>query len=117
MKTITKELNLLDREDLEKAASEYLGRKVSVSEMDCTLVRCIPCDSEEPEGAYLELKIGDESFDSLDLFWGENMGGHYLNGKRLSLDEPWAAAEEIFDPDTLTADDFKSFESCVDGSD
>ena len=117
MTTITKELNLLDKEDLEKAVSEFLGRDVSVSEMECTLVHSIPADTGEPDGAILELTTGDDSCDSLDLFWGENMGGHYLNGKRLSLDEPWATAEEIFNPDTLTMDDFKSFDSRVDGSD
>lgn len=117
MKTITKELNLLDREDLEKAVSEYLGREVSVSEIECTLVHCVPCDTEEPNGAYLELQIGDDSCDSYDLFWDEELDGHYLEGKRLSLDEAWADAEEIFDQDTLTTDDFKSFESSVDGSD
>ena len=38
MKTIFKEINLLDIEDIEKAVSDYLGEPVSIKDMDCSFV-------------------------------------------------------------------------------
>lgn len=114
MKTITKELNLLDVEDVEKAISEYLGRKVDISEVDCYLAFCVPADTCEPDGMYLNFEIDEESFDSFDLFWDDDKDGYYLDGKVLSLSEPYAKVEEIFNFDVSA---FKSFETGVDSSD
>ena len=114
MKTIMKELNLLDIEDIEQAISKHFDQKVAVSEVECTLVYCIPVDSREPNGAYLDFTIGEDSCDSFDVLYDDELNGHYLNGKRLSLDEPWLPAEEIFNFDVSA---FKSFETFIDGSD
>ena len=114
MKTITKEINLLDIEDIEQALSGWFDTEVKIGEVECRLAHCVPADTGEPNGAYLEFQIGDESCDSLDVLYDEDLKGHYLNGKRLSLDEPWAAKEEIFAFDVSA---FKSFDAWVDGSD
>ena len=114
MKNVTKELNLLDVEDIESALSDYFEKKVTISEVICTLTHFIPLDTQEPCGACLDFQIGDDSCDSFDLFYDEDLNGHYLNGKRLSLDEPWLPEEEIFAFDVSM---FKSFESAVDTSD
>ena len=114
MTTITKELNLLDIADIEAALSAYLDRSVTISQVECTLVRMIPADTEEPEGAYLEFRVGDDECDSIDLFCEEDGDEHCLKGKRLSLDEPWVPAEEIFHFDVSA---FKAFDSWVDNSD
>lgn len=114
MKTITKKLNLLEASDIEKALSEHFERPVSLSEVECSLVHCVPCDTYTAEGQYLELTVGDDDTDSFDLFWDEELNGHYLDGKQLSLDCKWADADEVFAFDTSK---FKSFESYTDGSD
>lgn len=114
MKTIVKEINLLDIEDIEEAISSHLGKKVSISDVDCSLAYCIPCDTEEPSGMYIAFTIGDKSLDSFDLFWDDDKGCHCLNGKRLCLDEPWLPVEEVFHFDTSA---FKSFDSWTDSSD
>ena len=112
MKTITKEINLLDIEDIEEALSEYLGRKVSIYEVDCELVYWIPLDTFEPGGAYLEFRIRDERCDSFDVFGDEE--DHVWKGKKLALVEPWLPVEEIFNFDVSA---FKSFDSRTDNSD
>ena len=114
MKTITKELNLLDIDDIEQALSEHLGRKVAVSEVDCTLVYCIPMDTEEPNGAYLEFQIGDEGCSSFDVLYSDEEEAHFWQGKKLALDEPWLPVEEIFNFDVSA---FNSFASYTDSSD
>ena len=115
MKTIIKEINLLDKEDIEEAISEYLGRPVSIAEIECTLAYCIPAE-QDPSGAYLEFTVEDEDVDSYDLFYSKEYAeeGHYWKGKRLSIDEPWLPVEEIFN---FSIEDFKSFNSWVDSSD
>lgn len=114
MKTITKEINLLDIEDIEQALSEHLGRKVAISEVDCTLVYCIPMDTEEPSGAYLEFRVGSDECSSFDVLYSDDEDAHYWQGKPLALDEPWLPVEEIFNFDVSA---FKSFDSGVDSSD
>lgn len=99
MKTIIKEINLLDIADIEHAVSNYLGKKVTISKIDCSLVYCIPLDSGEASGMYFELKIGEDFCNSFDLFFDEELDGHYLEGKRLCLDEPWLPVNEIFNFD------------------
>ncbi|MBE6789167.1 MAG: hypothetical protein E7539_05815 [Ruminococcaceae bacterium] len=114
MKTITKEINLLDIADIEQAVSNHLGKKVTISEIDCSLAYCIPMGSGKASGMYLELTIGDDFCDSLDLFFDDELNGHYLDGKPLCLDEPWLAINEIFNFDVSV---FKSFDSWTDSSD
>lgn len=113
MKTIIKELNLLDIEDIEKAVSSQMDRQVTISEIECSLVYCIPCDSGEASGMYLEFTVDDEQLYSFDLFYDED-DGHCLDGKKLSLDEPWLPVSEVFNFDTSA---FKSFDSWTDSSD
>ncbi len=114
MKTIIKEINLIDIADIEYAVSNHLGKKVTISKIDCSLVYCIPLDSGEASGMYFELKIGEDFCDSFDLFFDDKLDGHYLNGKRLCLDEPWLPVNEIFNFDVSV---FKSFDSWTDSSD
>ena len=114
MTTITKEINLLDVSDIEQAVSKHLGRTVVISEIECSLAYCIPMDSGEASGMYFELNIEDDSCDSFDLFWNDDLTGHYLDGKRLCLDEAWLPVEEIFNFDISV---FKSFDSWTDSSD
>ena len=113
MKTIIKELNLLDIEDIENAVSSRIERQVTIAEIECSLVYCIPCDSGKASGMYLELTVDDEQLYSFDLFYDDD-NGHYLDGKKLSLDEPWLPASEVFNFDTSV---FKSFDSWADSSD
>ena len=114
MKTIIKELNLLDIEDIEKAISSHLGKKISISEVDCSLVHCVPCDTGMASGMYLEFTVGDEYFSSFDLFWDDDKKGHYLNEVHLGLEESWLEPEEVFNFDTSV---FHSFDRYTDGSD
>ena len=94
--TVTKKLNLLDVEDVRQALSRRFGREVGIWEVDCTLVRCIPPDRWDLPGAYLEFRVGDDLCDSNDLFWDDELGGLFLEGKRLSLDGPVLTEDEIF---------------------
>ena len=71
-------------------------------------------DSGEACGMYLELSVGEDYIDSFDLFFDDELNGHYLNDKRLCLDEPWLPVEEIFNFDVSA---FKSFDSWTDSSD
>ena len=116
MKTTTKtiEINLLEKEDIEKILSSHLGEKIDISDVSCTLVHCIPCDTEEPNGAYLEFEVNGEEVDSFDVIWDDDEGCHRYKNKKLRLDEPWVTEEEIFAFDTSL---FASFDSIVDGSD
>jgi len=114
MKTIVKELNLLDIEDIEQAVSNFIGEQISISQIECSLAYCIPMDTGKPIGMYLELDVGNKSFDSFDLFYNEKLKGHYLNGKQLCLDESWLPINEIFNFDVSA---FKSFDSWTDSSD
>ena len=134
-KHIAIERNLLDIGDIEEALSAFFKRTVSIGDVECTLAHCVPLDTETPSGAYLDFKvendgnespnlvwnekkedydIGDDTCSSFELFWDEEKNGHYLNGKRLSLDEPWLPKEEIFSFDVSA---FKSFKEWTDSSD
>ena len=94
--------------------SVFLGRKVSIAEMDCSLSYCIPADTCEPSGMHFVLTIADDECDSYELFYDEEMRGCFLNGKPLCLDEPWLPISEIFNFDVSA---FKSFKSEIDSSD
>ncbi len=114
MTTVTKELNLLDAEDVERSVSERLGRTIRIREMECRLNHRIPFVSGEPGGAYLVFKVGEEACDSYDLFWDKEREGHFLRGRRLSLDEAWASAADVF---SFDVSGFKQFDSWIDTSD
>ncbi len=114
MTTITKEFNLLDIEDIEQALSEHFDKNVSISEVSCSLVYYIPCDTEEPSGMSLDFSVDGMYCDSYELFKDPNEWGHKLNGKPLSLDENWLPVEEILNFDVSV---FKSFDSYTDNSD
>lgn len=119
MKTIIKEINLLDIEDIEEALSSYMGKKISIADVECRLVYCVPADTNEASGMYLEF-IADENTSfidgpaSFDIFKNDMDEYHYWKGKKLSLDEPWLPVEEIFNFDVSA---FKSFDSWTDSSD
>lgn len=113
-KRIAIERNLLDIGDIETSLSARFKRPVSVGEAKCTLAHCVPLDTETPSGAYLIFRVGKSEFDSFDLFWDKENEGHYLNGKRLSFDEPWLPKEEIFSFDVSA---FKDFDEWTDSSD
>ena len=71
MTTVTKELNLLDIEDIEEAFNALLGfeRKIPISEMDCTIIYDI--DSRNGfTGKAILFDYGDEwdLFDANELF-------------------------------------------------
>ena len=109
MTTITKELNLLDIEDIEEALSTHFGKRVSVSEVTCWFVYHIPFETEIPSRMDLEFSLnGERPFEG--LFWDRDKGGHYWKGKRLALNEPWLPIEEVFNFDTAV---FESFYCCT----
>ena len=119
MKTITKNYNALDVEDIENAVSKEIGKEVKINDIKCILEHSIPRDEEVPSGQILRFLVdADDTHpygyccDSIDLWDGEE--GHFLNGKQLALDEEWARADIIFAFDVSL---FKSFEEEVDGSD
>ena len=106
MKTITKELHLLDIEDVESALSLILEETVSISDVDCYLVYCIG-NLGFPEGMFLNFSVYDnEELLSFDVFSAKNRI-HYWDGKWLSLNEAWLPVNEIFNFDPAA---FKSFD-------
>lgn len=109
MKTITKELNLLDVEDIEQALSKYFGREISISDVECCLVYCVPID-EGPDGMYLEFTVNGEYCDSFDVFDED----HFIGNKQLSLNEMALPVREIFN---FNVSAFKSFDRYADSSD
>ena len=119
MKTITKEINLLDIEDIEEALSIHVGKKIVISDVACSLVYCVPADTNEPSGMYLEFVVDDsldyyENPSSFDIFQNEEGNCHYWKGKQLALDEPSLPIDQIFNFDVSA---FKSFDSWTDSSD
>lgn len=106
MKTIVKELNLLDIEDVEEALSSYWGEKVSIANIECTLVYCPPLsDPSLSSCMYLVLAEGKKECASWDLF-GEPEN-YIWKGKKLSLSEPWLPTKEIFTFDVSVFKQFK----------
>ena len=107
MKTIIKEINLLDIEDIEEALSSYIGKKISISDVSCSLVHCVT-ESDEPDGIYLEFWVGDqeEAIESLEVFWDDEKNCHGWKGKVLDWDNSWPSIEELFNFDISA---FKSF--------
>ena len=109
MKTIVKEIHLLDIEDIEKAVFDYLGEQVSIKDMSCSFVYYL--SGFDPNGMGFTL-CGNGMSDyvsSYDLFYDEEKKVHYLNGKRLILDEPWLPVNEVFNFDTSVFSFFESY--------
>ena len=116
MTTITKEFNLLDVEDIEKALSKWFEREIKISEVDCTLIYCIPCDGSEQDGSYMEFNIGEEGVNSLFLFGDETdyTKGEMVDGKELSYYRHCLSPKDIFN---FPISRFKSFVCDLDNSD
>ena len=119
MTTITKEINLLDIEDVEEALSAYIGKKISITDVECRLAYSSPMNENKPCGMYLEFIVDENtSFldgpSSFDIFNNDSEGYHYWKGKRLALEEPWLPVNEIFN---FNVSVFKSFDSWTDFSD
>lgn len=106
--TITKELVLLDAQDIEKALSDYFKKDISISEVDCQLVYHFCQEIDEGAEAIFDFTVGDDRCDSVDLFFNRDLVGHYLNGTHLSLDDPFLPVEQLLNFDTSL---FKSFDS------
>lgn len=103
MKTVTKELNLLDIEDIEEALCSYWGKPVSIADVECTLwYHTNIKDNHLPACMALEFVEGENWVFSDDIFTID----HTWKGKALSLSEVWLPAEEIF---AFDVDAFKSF--------
>ena len=113
-KTITKELNLLDIEDIELALSKHYDRKISISEVKCTLVYCIPLDTCELSGSYLEFDVGDDWCESFELWYDEEENELLVNGKEPSFVRECLCQEDVFNFDVSV---FKKFECRTDSSD
>ena len=110
MTTITKELNLLDIQDIEEALSIYLDKEISLSDVECILRRFVTEVLLLPEKIVLEFSIDepigyDEPILSLEIFSNEK-DVLYWKGRKLSLNEPFLPVEQIFNFDVSS---FKSF--------
>lgn len=100
--------------DIEGAASAYLNRPISISDISCTLIYVIPKSSGIPKEMHLDMAVGNEEFTSLDLFFDENRHAYFFEGRHLALDGAWRSEEEIFGFDIAL---FKSFNTEADEDD
>jgi hypothetical protein len=106
MKTITKEYNVLEISDIEKAVSDFLGEPTKISEIDCELKYWID-DDDKPTEMYLD--FGECTAE--DLFYDNELKGYYIDGKRLSLSDPTHPLDEIF---AFDVSEFRSFNAWTD---
>ena len=113
-KTVIKELNLLDVEDIERALSDYYCKKVSLEDVECTLYYCIREDTCELSDSYLQFDVGDKWCDAFDLFYDNEENEFIVNGQTPSFSGTCLPPEEIFNFDVSA---FKKFEYGIDGSD
>jgi hypothetical protein len=100
--------------DIEGAASAYLNRRISISDISCTLIYVIPKSSGIPKEMHLDMAVGNEEFTSLDLFFDENRHAYFFKGRHLALDGAWRSEEESFGFDVAL---FKSFNTEADEDD
>lgn len=115
MTTVTKELVLLDVDDIEEAVSAYFGEKVSISEMECILTYFVPMDEGIPKGMVLDILVNKKSGDAFDLFTDNDDSCVYIyKDKEISLNEAFLEPKDIFNFDTKL---FKSFKIDTDSSD
>ena len=106
MKTITKEINVLEIEDIEKAVSDFFGEEVKLNELDCTLTYWIAFPDFSPDGMSLKFNSPKGICYSADLFYDKKGGCYYLDGKLLGLSAHWLPVNEIF---AFDVSEFKSF--------
>ena len=107
MKTIIKEINVLEIDDIENAIFKFLGERVKINEIDCLLTYWIDVADFSPNGMSLEFKSTKGNCSAYDLFYDEKIDGcYYLDGKLLGLSLRWLPSSEIFSFDTSA---FKSF--------
>lgn len=104
----------LSKFDIEAAASKHLKRRVSISEITCTLIYVIPKRTGIPKEMHLDMAVDDQDFTSLDLFFDSNRRQYFFNGRHLALDGAWRSVKEIFGFDVAL---FKSFHAEVDEDD
>lgn len=111
----TFEFDALEKEDIEKAITDFLGRPVTLSDVDCTVIYWIHSVDEEifrayPDGVGLTFQVGDDCCDDDDLFLnGKDEGSRYWNGTEISamgLDYNYPFPDEIF---AFDVSEFKSF--------
>ena len=100
--------------DVEGAVSAYLNRRVSISEITCTLIYVIPKSTGKPKEMHLDMIVSDQEITSLDLFFDQNRKAYYFKGRQLALDSAWRAEKEIFAFDVSA---FKTFNTEVDEED
>ena len=101
----------LSKSDIEDAASKYLKRHVSISDIACTLIYVIPKSTGKPKEMHLDMSVGDTEFTSLDLFFDPKRKAYFFKGRQLALDGAWRSAEEIFGFDVSL---FKEFNTDID---
>ena len=101
----------LSKSDIEDAASKHLNRRVSISDINCTLIYVIPKSTGKPKEMHLDMSVGDTEFTSLDLFFDPKRKSYFFKDRQLALDGAWRSAEEIFGFDVSL---FKEFNTDVD---
>ena len=106
-----REVEQLSKSDVEDAASKYLKRRVSISDITCTLIYVIPQSTGKPKEMHLDMAVGDQEFTSLDLFFDRQRKAYFFKGRQLALDGAWRSAEEIFGFDVSL---FKEFNTDID---
>ena len=109
-----REAEQLSKSDVEDAASKYLKRRVSISDITCTLIYVIPKSTGKPKEMHLDMAVGDQEFTSLDLFFDRQRKAYFFKGREIALNGTWRSAEEIFGFDVAL---FKDFNTEVDEDD
>ena len=102
-----REAEQLSVSDIESATSAFLKRRVSISDINCTLIYVIPKSTGKPK----EMSVDDTEFTSLDLFFDPKRKAYFFKDRQLALDGAWRSAEEIFGFDVSL---FKEFNTDVD---
>ena len=97
--------------DIESATAAFLKRRVSISDINCTLIYVIPKSTGKPKEMHLDMSVGDTEFTSLDLFFDQKRKAYFFKDRQLALDGAWRSAEEIFGFDVSL---FKEFNTDVD---
>lgn len=109
-----REAEQLSISDIESATSAFLKRRVSISDINCTLIYVIPKSTGKPKEMHLDMSVGDTEFTSLDLFFDQKRKAYFFKDRQLALDGAWRSAEEIFGFDVAL---FKAFDTQVDEDD
>ena len=100
--------------DIESAASAYLNRRVSISDISFTLIYVIPKSTGKSKEMHLDMAVGNREFTSLDLFFDPQRQAYFIKDRRLALDGAWRSEKEIFGFDVAL---FKDFNTEVDEED